>query len=336
MKRIFIFLMAALASSYCLGQNTFPASGKVGIGKTTNLRTELDVNGYVTSNINYFAAVTFSAGYQIGDYIEFLRVLPNDAGASGYYEVSISYTRGNVAAAATFLASIEHSGAALWRQVGRINSNGYTTGSSGHNFTIDCNSEYSNSRFRIRAINTLGVTGSPLPVNITVRSINQNIGWIPLSATGNDLTVTKFHPMTNDWTLYVGNTTTTNGAITAIKALENGNIGIGTETPTDKLSVKGKIRAQEIKVEMANWADFVFGKDYVLLTLQETEKHIKEKGHLPGIPSAAEVEKNGIELGDMNKKLLQKIEELTLYMIEMKKENENMKNRMVILEKKSL
>jgi hypothetical protein len=102
----------------------------------------------------------------------------------------------------------------------------------------------------------------------------------------------------------------------------NGNVGIGVLNATEKLSVKGKIRAQEVKVEMANWADFVFAKDYVLPALQETEKHIKEKGHLPGIPSAAEVEKNGIELGDMNKKLLQKIEELTLYLIEMKKENE--------------
>jgi hypothetical protein len=100
-----------------------------------------------------------------------------------------------------------------------------------------------------------------------------------------------------------------------------GNVGIGTTNPTEKLAVNGKIRAKEIKVE-TGWADFVFAKDYKLPTLQETEKHIKEKGHLPGIPSAAEVEKNGVELGDMNKKLLQKIEELTLYLIEMKKENE--------------
>jgi hypothetical protein len=98
-----------------------------------------------------------------------------------------------------------------------------------------------------------------------------------------------------------------------------GNVGIGTLNPAEKLSVKGKIRAQEIKVESANWADFVFGKNYKLPPLAETEEHIKKNGHLPGIPSAAEVAKNGIELGDMNKKLLQKIEELTLYLIEMKK-----------------
>ncbi|WP_276090974.1 hypothetical protein [Pedobacter sp. JY14-1] len=100
-----------------------------------------------------------------------------------------------------------------------------------------------------------------------------------------------------------------------------GNVGIGTTNPTERLSVKGKIRAQEVKVELANWPDYVFAKDYALPTLAETERHIKEKGHLPGIPSAAEVKENGVELGDMNKKLLQKIEELTLHLIEMKKEN---------------
>ncbi|MES2457427.1 MAG: hypothetical protein V4594_17860 [Bacteroidota bacterium] len=102
----------------------------------------------------------------------------------------------------------------------------------------------------------------------------------------------------------------------------SGNVGIGTTTASEKLSVKGKIRAQEIKVETSGWADFVFAKDYQLPSLQQTEKHILVNGHLPGIPSAAEVAKDGIELGEMNKKLLQKIEELTLYLIEMKKENE--------------
>jgi hypothetical protein len=100
-----------------------------------------------------------------------------------------------------------------------------------------------------------------------------------------------------------------------------GNVGIGTTTPKEKLSVNGKIRAKEIKVETTNWPDYVFAKSYPLPTLQETEKHIKEKGHLPGIPSAEEVKANGIDLGTMNAKLLQKIEELTLYLIEMKKES---------------
>ncbi|HWW38511.1 MAG TPA: hypothetical protein VNZ46_04335, partial [Pedobacter sp.] len=100
----------------------------------------------------------------------------------------------------------------------------------------------------------------------------------------------------------------------------NGNVGIGTTDPTDKLSVNGKIRAKEIKVETQNGPDYVFKKGYQLSSLEETEKHIHENGHLPGIPSATEVKTNGIDLGEMNAKLLKKIEELTLYLIEQQKQ----------------
>ena len=102
----------------------------------------------------------------------------------------------------------------------------------------------------------------------------------------------------------------------------NGNVGIGTTNPNGwKLSVNGQIRAKEIKVE-TGWSDFVFENNYNLPTLKEVENHIKEKGHLKDIPSAKEVEKNGIYLGEMDSKLLQKIEELTLYTIQQQKEIE--------------
>lgn len=106
-----------------------------------------------------------------------------------------------------------------------------------------------------------------------------------------------------------------------------GSVGIGTATPdaSYKLSVNGKIRAKEIKVE-SSWADFVFEPDYKLRSLSEVEMFIKLNKHLPEIPSAKEVENNGIAVGEMNAKLLQKIEELTLYLIEMKKENEELKS----------
>ena len=100
----------------------------------------------------------------------------------------------------------------------------------------------------------------------------------------------------------------------------SGDVNIGTSALNSKLAVNGNIRAKEIKVEAAPWPDYVFAKSYQLPTLQETEKHIKEKGHLPGIPSAAEVKINGIDLGEMNSKLLQKIEELTLHLINKDKE----------------
>jgi len=110
-----------------------------------------------------------------------------------------------------------------------------------------------------------------------------------------------------------------------IRITQYGNVGIGTITPANKLDVNGTIHSKEVKVDMNGWSDFVFKKEYNLPTLDQIERHIAEKGHLENIPSEEEVLKNGINVGEMNAKLLQKIEELTLYMIEMKKENEQMK-----------
>lgn len=102
---------------------------------------------------------------------------------------------------------------------------------------------------------------------------------------------------------------------------EKGFVGIGTSSPTEMLSVKGNIRTKEIKVETQNWPDYVFTKDYKLLGLSEIEQFIAENGHLPGIPSAVQIKKDGVNLGEMNAKLLEKIEELTLHLIEMEKNN---------------
>ncbi|CAM1368303.1 exported hypothetical protein [Tenacibaculum sediminilitoris] len=100
----------------------------------------------------------------------------------------------------------------------------------------------------------------------------------------------------------------------------SGKVGIGTTTTGNhKLAVEGSIGAREIKVEAGTWSDFVFYDDYQLPTLTEVENHIKEKGHLKDIPSAKEVKKNGFFLGAMDAKLLQKIEELTLYTIQQEK-----------------
>lgn len=102
--------------------------------------------------------------------------------------------------------------------------------------------------------------------------------------------------------------------------LPSGNVGIGTISPEEKLSVKGKILAQEITIKPTGWADYVFEKSYQLQALSDIEEYISKNKRLPGIQSAAEVEKNGVGLGEMNAKLLAKIEELTLYLINHNKE----------------
>lgn len=137
----------------------------------------------------YERAVTFPAGYNIGDYIEFVKVSPLSAGASGNYQISINYSRGNIASGATHLASLSHANPALWREVGRTNNNPYVSLQT--NFTIDCNTESANPRFRIRAINTYGTTTMPITVYIKVVSLNSNGAFTALNLAGNDVTVSK-------------------------------------------------------------------------------------------------------------------------------------------------
>lgn len=120
----------------------------------------------------------------------------------------------------------------------------------------------------------------------------------------------------------------TSDNIERLRLDKEGNLLLGTtSTSGEKLSVNGKIRAHEIKVETSNWPDYVFSADYKLPTLAETEQFIKEHGHLSEVPKASEVETGGISLGEMNKILLKKIEELTLQVIELNKKVDRQEER---------
>lgn len=135
---------------------------------------------------------------------------------------------------------------------------------------------------------------------------------------------------------------------------KNGNVGIGVASPTAKLHVGGnvicegefevqelasttinveKLNAKDIRMNMSDVADYVFAEDYNLKSLSEVENYVNEHKHLPGVPSAAEMEAEGISVSKMSNLLLEKVEELTLHMIQLEKENaalklemENMKN----------
>lgn len=115
----------------------------------------------------------------------------------------------------------------------------------------------------------------------------------------------------------------------------DGNIGIGTTNPgTYKLAVEGKFGAREVIVTQSAWADFVFQDHYRLKPLREVEKFIKENKHLPDVPSEKDVLKDGVNLGDMDAVLLQKIEELTLYIIEQGKSIDLLRKQNEVLSKK--
>ena len=115
------------------------------------------------------------------------------------------------------------------------------------------------------------------------------------------------------------------GTAVMVMSITNNNVGIGTSNPTSKLTVAGNINSREVKVTVDAGADFVFENDYNLPSLDSVDKYIKENKHLPEIASADEMKKDGINLSEMNIKLLQKIEEMTLYMIEQNKSIEELK-----------
>lgn len=115
-------------------------------------------------------------------------------------------------------------------------------------------------------------------------------------------------------------------------------LGIGTNNPSERLEVNGTIRAKEVKLEATNWPDYVFSESYHLRSLEETDVYIQTHGHLPGLKSAAEYQKDGVNMMELNQKLLEKIEELTLYIIQQhqntniqKTEMENMKSEIEFL-----
>jgi hypothetical protein len=108
---------------------------------------------------------------------------------------------------------------------------------------------------------------------------------------------------------------------------DNGNVGIGVLTPVNKLEVNGIIRANEVIVE-TGWADYVFQDDYKLKPLSEVEAFIKENKHLPSVPSAVKIQDKGAHVAELMTKMMEKIEELTLYSIEQKKEIDELKRRL--------
>ncbi|WP_411377469.1 hypothetical protein ACLHWS_12535 [Flavobacterium psychrophilum] len=148
---------------------------------------------------------------------------------------------------------------------------------------------------------------------------------------------TKLENNTNNWfygNLGEGSWMVAKGDYNSPKLIVNqdGNVGIGTSSPlfkldvvgkssfSDNMVVQGKIESKEVKVTTTPTADFVFEENYAFPSLESVEKHIKEKKHLPEIASAKEMKKEGVNIGEFQIKLLQKIEELTLYTIEQNKQ----------------
>jgi len=197
----------------------------------------------------------------------------------------------------SWTASTDNVGVAGYTILRDGTSIGTTNGATTFNVTgLSQNTSYD---FTVTANDLAGNVSSPSNA-LSVTTTGSGTGLIDYTSENSNL-------ITVDWT--------------AKDLFADGNLGIGTtDTHGYRLAVAGNMVAEEINVKLqVNWPDFVFEKDYDLPSLREVEEHILQKGYLLDMPSAQEVEKEGIDIGTMNAKLLQKIEELTLYAIEQEK-----------------
>lgn len=176
---------------------------------------------------------------------------------------------------------------------------------------------------RITATGAVGI-GTPTPQrNLHIAGANAGIY---LDSTGGQSSLQFADAGAQKWNFYKTGSATNdlsfhNGTTDVLYLQRStGNVGIGTTAPPYKLAVKGTIGAQEVIVtSTSGWSDYVFDPAYRNAPLSEVKKYIDENHHLPDMPSAAEVAQSGVSVGEMQAKLLAKIEELTLHMIEAEK-----------------
>lgn len=156
--------------------------------------------------------------------------------------------------------------------------------------------------------------------NNYLQFINGGSGKFFMQLTGNNLTLSN-----------------SSGNGTGTLVLNGGNVTIGQVSPAYgyKLSIGGKAICEELKVQLqTNWPDYVFNKDYALKSLPELKEYILKNKHLPNIPPAHELEQNGLEVGDMQKRMMEKIEELTLYIFQLQDNIDHLKAQVKDLQKK--
>ena len=189
---------------------------------------------------------------------------------------------------------------------------------------------------RVQSDGTVGLGGSAGVPAVTVS--NGNItGWIP----GQSQVAYTIAPNNSNY-INGGVTfkTNNNGTVAeAMRITSTGVVGIATLTPClasnaptgCKLAVNGAIQAKEVVVN-TGWSDYVFASDYALTPLRDVAEFVRQNHHLPGIPSAAEVERDGVRVGEMQAKLLAKIEELTLHLIRAEERNEELAQRLIAVE----
>ncbi|MCO6499854.1 MAG: hypothetical protein J5I47_05680 [Vicingus serpentipes] len=344
MKKILVGVLALISSSM-YGQNNYPSSGNVGLGFTnpSNASHKLSVGMY-DSQIASWSSALFYKGIAVSHTSDKSAVVVSNQGAGfpvkgifaydygtsqyidlyvgwGGNDVFLSYDGGRVSIGTTINSATLNIGGTEFTShfYHGTNENTYIRpGKSSGSVIMDKGNV---------GIGTT-IPSAKLDVHGDVRTNNFPIYFKGAGDNNHGLGYFSTHSgETIDGPVlfgYSGGALATNQGGTTNNALiwkANGEVGIGTDkTSGFKLSVAGKVRAEEIEISLSTtWADYVFAKDYQLNSLEEVSSFIEKNNHLPNVPSAKEVEENGINLGEMDAILLRKIEELTLYVIEQDK-----------------
>jgi hypothetical protein len=297
----------------------------------------LGLSGLLSNGQTIATTVLTSGGLQAGT------VAPLVGGNTFY-----GYQAGNVNSSSAGYNTFLGSQSGLYNTTGKANtyigwrSGGDSNTSGSDNIALGLSAGRSNGDSNIFIGNYSGAEDSVTTGNGNIY-IGHNAGFADISG-GNKLIIDNgFFPFETTTPLIYGDF-----ANDLLKF--HGKVGIGgggaTDTPFGnfpttagsidvsnyRLFVKGGMLTEEVRVSLkSSWADYVFKKDYKLPTLQEVEKQIQDKGHLFNLPSAQQVKEDGIELGEMAKIQQEKIEELTLYLIQQNKEIEVLKTQVKAL-----
>ncbi|SHN07639.1 hypothetical protein [Mucilaginibacter sp. OK098] len=294
MKKILLTLVIATAFFNCFSQNTFPSSGNVGIG-TTSPNTLLDV--YNSANTSTTILRISGTAEAYGDYTG---VLLGAGGLKG---------RGK--------------GGMLFEPYGT------TYGFGSLNFAVnqsagEGDATLADVKMTISGSGNVGIGDINPAYKLSVNARNNTSSATSLlHGQYYGISVSSEQTAAPYYVLDVrGGTTSAGGSGNSLFYVRaDGNIGMGTTSPDQKLTVNGTIHSTSVLVNTSiPTPDYVFESDYKLPTLSEIKTYTDKNHHLPDVPAAAEMEKNGINLGEMNITLLKKVEELTLYLIEQNKQ----------------
>jgi hypothetical protein len=374
MKKIFLSLLAICFGIQLLAQsNTFPSSGSVGVGTTSpaeklHVIGGIKVTGGMTANTASSGGIDFSSGYTRfntwgadnstfggfqfinnvanGNAFTPFTILPSgNIGVGTTSPAEKLHVIGGIKVSGSMNAKIASSGGIEYIS-GRTQFTSWGVDNSTYGGFTFVNSVANGSPFTSMVVLPTGNVGiaatnpqEKLQIDGAIKVTGSSAanlassGGMEFVSGATQLTSWGVDNSTYGGFKFVNSLANGNPFIT-MTILPAGNIGIGTTSPSEKLSVNGNISTKKLIVTQTGWSDYVFNKNYKLRSLQSLEYFIKKNNRLPEIPSTKEVEEKGISVGDNQALLLKKIEELTLYLLEQEKRNKQQDEKIKELERK--